>query len=148
YARGYKAGGFNLDRARKDIGVPETDTSFGSETVDSFEIGAKATLLEGNLLLDGALFDQTFAGYQLNVFTGISFAVAGLPEVRSRGADINLLWRTPLSGFTLQGGVTYAETEYGVFEPPAGRSPDISGARLPNAPRRSDALAGTIEWSP
>jgi outer membrane receptor protein involved in Fe transport len=148
YARGYKAGGFNLDRARKDIGVPETDTSFGSETVDSFEIGAKATLLEGNLLLDGALFDQTFAGYQLNVFTGISFAVAGLPEVRSRGADINLLWRTPLSGFTLQGGVTYAETEYGVFKPPAGLSPDISGARLPNAPRWSGALAGTFEWSP
>jgi len=148
YARGYKAGGFNLDRARKAIGVPDPDTSFGPETVDAFEIGAKAVLLNGNLLLDGALFHQLFEGYQLNVFTGISFAVAGLPEVRSRGAEMNLLWRTPLSGFMLQGGVTYAETQYGVFDPPAGLSPKISGARLPNAPRWSGTLAATFEWHP
>src|SRR5690606_25036762 len=48
YARGYKGGGFNLDRVQSSNGLssgnssgimPVLDTSFGGEYVDSFELG-------------------------------------------------------------------------------------------------------------
>ena len=67
-ARGYKAGGFNLDRVQSSNGttsggtgiLPVTDTSFPGEFVDSYELGAKTTWLDGNLLLNGALFWQDY----------------------------------------------------------------------------------------
>ncbi|WP_206606276.1 TonB-dependent receptor [Steroidobacter cummioxidans] len=143
YARGYKAGGFNLDRSRIAIGVPDPDTSFGAEIVDSYEVGAKATLMDEQLLLNAALFDEQFTGYQYNLFTGIGFIVTGIPDVRSRGAEMDFLWRSPVGGLSLQGGVTYAEAKYGNFTPPQGLSNAIVGSQLPNAPHWSGSLAAT-----
>lgn len=145
YARGYKAGGFNLDRERIAIGEPDPDTSFAPEFADAYEIGAKSTLLDGRLLLNGALFDERFEGYQYNLFTGLTFLVTGIPEVRSRGADLDMNWRTPLEGLTVQGGMTYAETQYGDFTAPPGLSPSIPGTQIPNAPRWSGMLGGAYE---
>ncbi len=67
-ARGYKAGGFNLDRVQSSDGlssaaqgiIPVNDTSFPGEFVDSYELGAKTTWAGGNLLLNATLFHQTY----------------------------------------------------------------------------------------
>ena len=145
YARGYKAGGFNLDRARNGIGSAKADTSFGGEFVDSYEGGVKSTLFGRSLLANASLFHQTFKGFQLNTFTGISFIVASIPKVTSRGVDADMVWFTPVEGLSFQGGVTYAETQYGKFTPPAGISPRLSGARISFAPKWSASLSGTLE---
>ncbi|MEL5858850.1 TonB-dependent receptor domain-containing protein, partial [Aeromonas veronii] len=68
-ARGYKAGGFNLDRVQSSNGLssgtagiaPVNDTSFPGEFVDSYELGAKTTWAGGNLLLNATLFHQTYS---------------------------------------------------------------------------------------
>ncbi|MDG2523620.1 TonB-dependent receptor [Caulobacter segnis] len=143
YARGYKAGGFNLDRARIGLGVVNPDTAFPEETVDSYELGLKTSWLNRTLSLNAAAFHQEFQGFQLNAFTGTSYIVTSIPKVKSVGVDTDLLWFTPLKGLTLQGGVTYAVTEYGQFTPGAGVSPRLPGARLSFAPLWSGSMAAS-----
>jgi iron complex outermembrane receptor protein len=145
YARGYKAGGFNLDRARFSIGRPNPDTSFPGEFVDSYEAGVKSTLFGRTLLANASLFYQKYENFQLNTFTGISFVVSPIPKVVSKGVDADFVWFTPVEGLSFQGGVTYAVTQYGTFTPGAGISPRLSGARISFAPLWSGSLSGTYE---
>ncbi|MBW8812244.1 MAG: TonB-dependent receptor [Caulobacterales bacterium] len=134
YARGYKAGGFNLDRIATTTQTvagqptePVLDTSFAPESVDSYEIGAKNTLLDRSLLLNVTGFYQRFKDFQLNAFNGLVFSVASVPKVISRGVDADFLWFTPVDGLTLTGGATYSETYY------PGSTPIFLGANLPHS---------------
>ena len=123
YARGYKAGGFNLDRVQCAVGsagcapgsaaviTPVRDTRFGDEKNDSFEIGEKATLLDRKLLFNMTAFYQKFRGFQLNTFNGLVFVVDSIPEVHSKGIDTDLVWFASHQ-LTFQGGVTLADTRY------------------------------------
>jgi len=151
YARGYKAGGFNLDRiapgAQTVIGQPTApvlDTRFAPETVDSYEVGVKTTLLDRTLLLNLTGFYQDFKGFQLNAFNGLFFTVSSVPSVISKGFDGDFLWFTPIEGLTLNGGVTYAETYYPRSTPLAFGG-NLPGARLSLAPLWSGALGITYE---
>ena len=145
YARGYKGGGYNLDRARLAVGVAATDTSFPAEFVDAYELGLKATWLEGDLILNAAAFYQDFRNFQLNAYTGVTFVVTAIPEVISRGADIDFTWRTPAEGLTLSGGVTYAETVASPFTPGPGVSPRLPDSRIVLAPLWTPTL--TANWA-
>jgi iron complex outermembrane receptor protein len=159
YARGYKAGGFNLDREQAIVLTPagpnftaDPDTSFKGEFVDSWELGAKTSWFGDSLLLNAALFHQTFTDFQLNTFVGTAFVVETLPEVISRGIDADFIYLPPVDGLTLQGGVTYAETEIQPFEAADLINPTrfnslrrLPGAQLSFAPRWSASMAGTYE---
>jgi outer membrane receptor protein involved in Fe transport len=114
YARGYKSGGFNLDRVLTGV-TPDASTYFPPETVDSYELGAKTTWLNGSLLLNATVFHQTYNDFQLNAFLGTAFVVQTLPEVTSKGVDADMVWFTPVEDLTIQGGVTYADTKIGDF---------------------------------
>ncbi len=114
YARGYKSYGFNMDRVQLGV-TPSTSLFFPSEVVDSYELGFKSTLLDNSLLLNATYFNQTFSDFQLNTFLGTSFVVESIPELTTEGVDLDLLWFTPVEGLTLQGGLTYARTQYGRF---------------------------------
>jgi outer membrane receptor protein involved in Fe transport len=134
FADGFKGGGFNLDRARARTGVIGTDTSFPAETVRSWEVGVKANTADSAFAAGAAVFYQTFKDFQLNTYDGVSFLVAPIPEVVSRGLDLDLAWHTPVEGLSLAGGATYAETQYGAFAPPPGVSARLPGSRLSYAP--------------
>jgi iron complex outermembrane receptor protein len=151
YARGFKAGGFNLDRTQGGAFaptlplpiVPQASTAFPAETVDSFEAGFKSTLLDRSLLLNATAFSSKFKNFQLNAFTGISFTVISVPEVTSYGVDSDFVWFTPISGLTAQGGLTYAVTEYGNDVVPG--FPNLRNGRLSGAPMYSGSLAANYE---
>ncbi|MDP1631160.1 MAG: TonB-dependent receptor [Caulobacter sp.] len=152
YARGYKAGGFNLDRARTLVSgtvapyfVLNGDTSFKGEFVDSYELGVKSTLFDRSVLLNASVFHQEYTGFQLNAFTGISFIVTSIPEVTSDGVDADFMWFTPIEGLRIQGGVTYADTKYGNFVAPVGASPRLPGNALSFAPLWSGSLSTSYE---
>ena len=163
-SRGYKAGGFNLDRVQSSNGLssggsgitPVNDTSFPGEFVDSYELGAKTTWAGGNLLLNAALFHQTYEDFQLNSFLGTSFVVRSIPEVVSQGIDTEILWQ-PVTGLMLQGGLMYADTKYGDNIPGAdfataptpaqyGQLYKLPGSRMSFAPEWSATAAATYEW--
>ena len=167
-ARGYKAGGFNLDRVQTANGLsdgapgitPVNDTSFPGEFVDSYELGAKTSWAGGNLLLNGAFFHQTYSDFQLNSFLGTSFVVRSIPKVTSQGLDAELLWQaTP--GLMLQTGLVYADTTYGktipgcdfvgpgqtsAACPSLGQLYKLPGAQMSFAPEWSLSASVTYEW--
>ena len=145
YARGYKSAGFNLDRARIAPGTPEGDTYFPGEFVDSYEIGAKTTWFDGDLLLNLSGFYQEFEGYQINVYNGLSYSVNSIPSVKSIGIDSDFIWRAPVEGLTFTGGLTYANTRYGDFIPASGVPPLLPGRRLAFAPLLSGNVAANYE---
>jgi iron complex outermembrane receptor protein len=84
YSRGYKAGGFNLDRSALTSSTlvnPATagttaNLQFDPETVDAFEIGAKYSTREFSLSV--AAFRQQFSNFQLNTFNGSVFLVQNI----------------------------------------------------------------------
>mgnify|MGYP002777049878 FL=1 len=164
FARGYKAGGFNLDRVQSIDGLssggqgvrPVNDTSFPGEFVDSFELGTKTTWMDGNLLFNATFFHQTYEDFQLNSFLGTSFVVRSIPEVVSKGLDTEVLWQ-PRRGLLFQGGVLYADTKYGDerpggdFTPPGGTATPGALYKLPGntvsfAPEWSVTGSVTYEW--
>ncbi|QTC89690.1 TonB-dependent receptor [Brevundimonas goettingensis] len=159
YSRGFKAGGFNLDREQAVVitatgpnFTADPNTAFRGEYVDSFELGTKLRLFDGSLLFNAAAFHQTFEDFQLNTFVGTAFIVETLPEVISKGVDADFNWATPVNGLTFQGGVTYAETTISEFTAAdllvASRFNSLRrlpGAQLSFAPKVSISLAGNYE---
>lgn len=156
YARGYKASGFNLDRERTgssalNPGTPggstaDTDTRFEKELVDSYELGLKTQWLNNSLLLNAAVFYQDYTDFQLNTFTGIQFVVTSLPQVVSKGVDLDMVWYTPLEQLSLQGGVTYADTTIEEFgNALAFFRPERKDDTLSFAPEWSASLSATFE---
>ena len=92
YSRGYKAGGFNLDRSAlgQPIFLPTDPRQFGGrgpgfntanlqfdpEIVDAYELGFKIT--HRNFILNVAAFRQLFENFQLNTFNGSVFLVQNI----------------------------------------------------------------------
>ena len=153
-ARGYKAGGFNLDRAQSANGlssgasgiVPVRDTSFPGEFVDSYELGAKTTWAGGNLLLNTALFHQKYTDFQLNIFLGTSYVVRAIPELTTQGLDADLLWTTGIKGLSVQGGVTYTDANYGDDPIADADLKLLPGNRASFAPKWQASGSATYEW--
>jgi outer membrane receptor protein involved in Fe transport len=92
YSRGYKAGGFNLDRSALKApilvigGLPTTtfaaaggaqalvgNLQFDSEINNAYEVGAKYS--HGKVTVNLAFFRQDFQNFQLNTFNGSVFLV-------------------------------------------------------------------------
>jgi iron complex outermembrane recepter protein len=84
FARGYKAGGFNLDRSALKSPIATFAASGGAqalvgrlqfdpELVDSYEVGAKYSTGPFGLSVSG--FRSDFSNFQLNTFNGTVFLV-------------------------------------------------------------------------
>ena len=163
YARGYKPGGFNLDRVECTVGqpgctpgsaavvTPINDTGFGPEFNNSFEVGEKATLLNRKLLLNATLFYQEFTNFQLNTFTGLVFVVDSVPKIHSQGVDTDFVW-LPIHNLSFQGGLTIADTRYALND---GQLADFvtktgflgsKGSRLSLAPLYSASFSSTYTY--
>ncbi|MCR2832528.1 TonB-dependent receptor [Parerythrobacter lacustris] len=85
FARGYKAGGFNLDRSALKSSIPTFasvggaqalvgNLQFDPELVDSYELGAKYAT--GPFSVSVSAFRSDFSNFQLNTFNGSVFLVA------------------------------------------------------------------------
>ena len=91
YSRGYKAGGFNLDRSALGdpvaLDVTALDPStlqFDEETVDAYEVGIKYSDRQWSFGLTG--FRQEFSNFQLNTFNGSFYLVQ---NINGCDADLN-----------------------------------------------------------
>ncbi len=153
YARGYKAGGFNLDRlgcptqpgCPADTVTADLNTRFRRTAADSFELGLKSTLLDRSLTLNLTGFYETIRNLQLNTFTGVVFVVDTVPTVHSRGIEANFAWQ-PTRALALQGGVTIADTRFVHRDLPVLLDDGYlgkPGARVQLAPLASTSLSAT-----
>ncbi len=82
YARGYKAGGFNLDRSSFSTGAIDLEKlKFAPELVNSFEIGAKLDF--NNARINIAAFHAMFDQFQLNTFNGVAYVVENIQSCKN-----------------------------------------------------------------
>lgn len=128
FSRGYKAGGINLDRSTGS-GTAAGQT-FLPEEVDSYEIGAKARLMDGKLRTALTLFSSKVTNFQQNAFNGVSFVISNAAEVRSKGAEFELTL-APARWASLNTSVVYNEATYGDATVDA----TLRGRQIVNAPK-------------
>lgn len=83
-----------------------------------FELGLKAGLLDGRMLLTLALFSNKIENFQTAVFTPATptnptpgFAQGNASHVLSQGFEVGLSGR-PLPGLTVNGGIVYNRAKY------------------------------------
>ena len=83
FSKGYKAGGFNLDRSALAVPVAFDVTTldpsvlqFDAETVDAFEVGVKYAARDWGFSV--AAFRQEFSNFQLNTFNGSVYLVQNI----------------------------------------------------------------------
>lgn len=145
YDRGYKSGGYNLDRSGFDTrvlggnGAQLTDLEFGNETVDAYEIGIK-TNFSREIQVNLAAFRSDVQGYQNLAFAGTQFVVQNFAELRSQGIEIETQIR-PVRELTFSLAYTLLDTE--VTDPAAGSD---NGRSLTNSPRH--VVTGAMTWTP
>ncbi|WP_022701908.1 TonB-dependent receptor [Oceanicaulis alexandrii] len=118
YSRGFKAGGFNLDRSFNGpldptLGYTDVDSGFAPEIIDAYEVGFKSQLFGNVLQLNANAFYQEVEDFQLNTFTGISFVVDSIASIESYGVEIDFAYATPIDGLDITGGYAYVNAEYG-----------------------------------
>ena len=137
YSRGYKSGGFNLDPTSykiDDLGTVIADaTEFVKETIDSGEIGVKSQWLDGLLTINAAAWYAEIDDFQLNTFEGAFFTVNNVPDVDSKGIELEYAWAI-LDGVMFQGGVTLLDTRYGHDAGSQVGKPGLDDKRITNAP--------------
>ena len=129
FSRGYKAGGFNLDRSALKLPTFSFASQggaqalvgalqFAPETVNSFEIGAKYGT--GPFSLSVAAFRQDFKNFQLNTFNGTVFLVQNINGCDSSlaGGDRDQSKFTAATNYSAAAGTTGAcpsgDVGYGV----------------------------------
>ncbi|AUW56863.1 TonB-dependent receptor [Sphingobium sp. SCG-1] len=142
YSKGYKAGGYNLDRFQLGTtGVnpvpavfsPRSNADaaslrFAAEKVDAYELGLKFN--QPKWSVNVAAFRQEFKNFQLNTFNGTSFVVqningcdSALSATRTCGSDdvkpglvsqgVELeMTASPVRNLRVTGGFTYARAKF------------------------------------
>jgi outer membrane receptor protein involved in Fe transport len=114
FARGYKAGGFNIG-----ADVPPANRSFVAETLHNFEIGLRASNESGTLSGDAAVFymrrndQQVPTGEQLEPGNPLSFVLFTDNAARGEnyGLEATLRWQ-PLDSLLLDARGALLETRY------------------------------------
>ena len=127
-SQGHKTGGFS-DR----IENPLADFEFDAENVDSIELGAKTTLLDGTLALNVALFSMDIQGLQLAtqvIGTVPAFTVSNAADSTSEGVELDVTWAAS-DVWTLGANAAFTDASYDSFPGsencPPGATPGPTG---------------------
>jgi iron complex outermembrane receptor protein len=121
YAQGFKSGGFNGET--NDFRAPTPDCPSGAfelcnpyrpETVDSFELGLKASLLDRTLTMNIAAFRNEQKDIQLSIFEATGAAssiVRNAAAARIQGVEVEFVAR-PSDALTVNGSFAYLDAKY------------------------------------
>ncbi len=147
--KGYRAGGINIqvsfscDGNLETLGLPvgadghpHVPGSYTSDSLWSYEIGAKNTVLDRTLQINTSLFVIDWKKIQQNVYLpscGEQYA-ANLGSVRSQGGDIDITYK-PVQPLTLGLTVAFTDAKY--------TQNSCAGSLVPVGNVCHDAVAGT-----
>ncbi len=130
---GYRSGGFNI------LATSPEFSSFEPEKLWSYEMGAKAALLEGTLIVNGAVFYMNIQDYQTieTQWDGMAFMI-NAPGATSKGLEMDLTYK-PARSITLNAGFGYTDVEIDSFSDAKG---DYTGNQGPWSPEYTFHLGG------
>ena len=124
--RGFKSGGFFggwLTAPNVEAYQPETNTAY--------EVGFKATLLEGSMQLNGSVFFYDYEDWQGNLTVrdtvngGAAFSgLTTLGDQETTGAELDMRW-LPAEGWDLRLGIGWLDTEIKELATPPNVGPGL-----------------------
>jgi outer membrane receptor protein involved in Fe transport len=138
-ARGYRAGGANIDTS---LGTDPTFTrEFDADSIWNYELGAKTTLWDRKLTINAAVFYIDWSDIQIDqpivdLILGeeFQFIVKNGEDAHSYGVEADI-YVTPAEGWEIVFGGSFVEAQYdnGTITSPFGVTP-LDGEHLPSAP--------------
>jgi outer membrane receptor protein involved in Fe transport len=149
YSEGFKSGGYDMASGSS----VNSEIEFQPETAKSFEIGTKATLLDGAMELNLAVFHSEFSDLQVSTFDGnFSLLVGNAAEAIAKGVEVDMRWALT-DELTLNVAAAYLNAEYDSYEAAQCTAAqtaataagavciqDMSGEKLTFAPERAANL--------
>jgi outer membrane receptor protein involved in Fe transport len=117
-AKGFRAGGVNQvltsaaegSLAQYDLTTAVLPKTYDSDTVWSYELGAKFRLADGRAQINTAIYDLEWDDVQTFLFLGDG-AVFNVPKARSRGVEVEGQFR-PVQRLTLNAALSHTKAEY------------------------------------
>jgi iron complex outermembrane receptor protein len=141
YSRGYRSGAFN-GQAFFD---PSEFNQVKPETLDAVELGAKSTLVDGRVQLNGALFFYIYKEQQLiDVAASGAQTLVNIKRSEVLGLEIEGIAQIT-DRWRISGGVGFldGEAKKGLVS-----GVDVGGDTLPNSPDFSASLASDLDvWT-
>lgn len=139
-AKGYKAGGFQVQFAGSANAAEVPDLEYGEESGWNYELGLKTSLWDrrASLSLSAYYFDWT--DQQVSIFefddTGLSgfVRIANAPKSRSIGAELEFAAQ-PTSALTLRAALGYVDSEFRDYPNPSPGYASANGNEQPNVPK-------------
>jgi len=151
YDRGYKSGGYNLDQATFQSvllgghGPKASDLSFGSETVDAYEVGLK-TSFGRSFTLNVAGFYGKYHNLQNLVFSGNNFVVQNIDSSTSKGVELESIIQ-PDRYLNFHLGYTYLVAQYDKSNDFTGTPLEgLEGQQIQNQPQH--VVTTSMTWTP
>lgn len=116
YARGFQAGGFNGAQTLARTGGAAPN-EFDASTADNFEVGFKATLVDGAVFISGAAFHNTKSNAQQFLFVpaGTLNAVETIDEIELQGFELEVN-ANPTDSLNISAGIGYIDAEITEFD--------------------------------
>lgn len=119
YKQGFLSGGFNATQPSVSATLNANgrrtsliDPTYDQQVTKGFEGGIKASLLNGRLRTNFAVYDYRTSGLQVAVLVGLQQELRNAGKVRTRGAEFDFNYRTPFQGLSLYGALAYEDGKY------------------------------------
>ncbi|MEO8721937.1 MAG: TonB-dependent receptor [Sphingobium sp.] len=135
FSSGYRPGGVNSSAS-----LDGSNPTYQHDSTKNYEVGVKATILDGRLFLDGSLYriDWSQVQVQVNNAAGLSFFSNG-GSARSQGVELSLQAKLA-KGLSLSGWVAYNEAKLVEDFPSNGLVSGNKGDRLPFSSKFSTSI--------
>jgi outer membrane receptor protein involved in Fe transport len=145
-AKGFRSGLINTLIGRLS-GAADGITGINTVTPDSiwtYEIGAKATLLDGKLFLDSSVYTSLWKDFQVSIPTSNGLAVqANGGDARIKGIESSMTWQTPVKGLSAALSASYTDDRFKTVNPAlrAAIPAFYPGGRVGGVPEWSGSIA-------
>jgi iron complex outermembrane receptor protein len=137
YSRGFRSGGFNEPH-------PDISRTFDKEISDSFEVGLKTTVLDGNGTFNFALFRIDQENAQVTRFNGDTFTLENISvdDVSTQGIEFELSVQAS-DNLTLMANGGIIDSDIQAFA----ERPDLIGYSLPHVADYNLNLVAEYEYA-
>jgi len=127
--------------------IGSTNPPVDPEYIWSYEAGIKSTILDKRLRLNATGFYYDFSNLQVNRVVNNTVITENAATASVKGIEVEVR-ANPISGLLIDADLTYLDAKYGSYSTQNPARPelgtlDLSGNRLPNAPRWT--VSGGIE---
>lgn len=143
YATGYRPGGPNMVNNDPVTGAPLAPPTFGSDSLDSYEAGYKASTSDGRFALDASVYHIDWQNLQIVAIRNAVGVIANASSASIRGAEVTMTAR-PTSALSLAASVSFMDAQLDAD------SPDLGGQKgdsLPDSPDLTMALSADYGFS-